>query len=97
MWQVLFFFRIHICVYTWNIEQHIEIVFQYFDPKTIYTKRSIYSPHVVSKVSVKKTVMSIDGQSKENVRSSLRPEVYLNILFLLQRKSTATPGLVPFG
>jgi hypothetical protein len=73
------------------------IVFQYFDLKTIYIKRPIYSPHVVSKVSVKKNVMSIDGQSKDNVRSSLRPEIYLNILFLFQRKNTATPGLEQLG
>ena len=70
---------------------------QFFDLKIIYIKRSIYTPHVVSKVSLKKTVMSIDGHRKDNARSSLRPEVYLNILFLLQRKSTATPGLEPLG
>jgi len=92
----IFLLNLYISVYTWNIEPHI-IVFQYFDLKTIYIKRLIYSLHVVSKVNVKKTVMSIDGQSKDNVRSSLRPEVYLNILFLLQRKSTATPGLEQLG
>ena len=34
-------------------------VFQYFDVKTTYVKRSIYSPHVVSKVSVKNRLMGI--------------------------------------
>jgi len=88
MWRLLFFW-IDISVYTWNIELQVGIVLQYFDLKPIYIKRSIYYPHVVSKVSVKKSVMSIEAQSKDNVRSSLRPEVYLNILFLFQRKSTA--------